>query len=120
MKPTGTTNPMLQGLIAGLRKKSREDEIPLWKKVADDLSRPSRKRRVVNLSKLDRFTKADETVVVPGKVLGSGDINHKVTVSAFQFSDGAKEKIAKAGGTIMALDELMKDNPKGKRIRVIG
>lgn len=37
------------------------------------------------------------------KVLGSGDLTKKLTVSAHRFSASAKEKIEKAGGTIVIL-----------------
>jgi large subunit ribosomal protein L15 len=37
------------------------------------------------------------------KVLGDGDVAHKLTVSAHAFSASAKEKIEKAGGTVVVL-----------------
>ncbi len=120
VKRTGPTNPILQGLIQELHKTSIDKGIPLWKRVADDLSRPSRQRRAVNLSRINRFARPDETVVVPGKVLGTGVLSQKLTISAFQFSAGAKEKIAAAGGNIVSLQELVKDGSKGKKIRIIG
>lgn len=119
-KITGTTNPILQDLINELKKKSREQSINLWKRVATDLEKPTRQRRVVNLSSISRHTKENEIIVVPGKVLGAGDLAHKLTISAFQFSDGAKEKIEKTGGKIVPLLELSKENPSGKGIRIIG
>ena len=95
-KRTGPTNPILLKLIVELKKKSNEQSADIWRRVADDLEKPTRQRRVVNLSSLSRHTKENEIVVVPGKVLGAGDLGHKITISAFQFSNGAKEKIKKA------------------------
>ena len=120
MKRTGPTNIVLLKLVAELKKRSNEQEAEIWRRVADDLERPTRQRRVVNLSSISRYTKENEIIVVPGKVLGSGDLEHKLTISAFQFSDGAKEKIEKAGSKIVPLLELSKDNPSGKGIRIIG
>jgi len=37
------------------------------------------------------------------KVLGEGELGHKLTVSAHAFSASAKEKIEKAGGTVVVL-----------------
>ena len=119
-KRTGTTNPILMNLIQELKKNSNEQSINLWKRIANDLEKPTRQRRVVNLSSISRHTKENEIIVVPGKVLGSGDLEHKVTISAFQFSDGAKEKLEKAGAKIVPLLELSKENPSGKGIRIIG
>ncbi len=120
MKPTGATNPILLGLIEDLKKKSVEQKVNIWNKVATDLQRPTRKRRLVNLSKINSYSKENETILVPGKVLGSGILDHKVTISAYQFSDGAKEKLQKVGAKIIPLNELIKESPKGKGIRIIG
>lgn len=120
MKHTGTTNPILKSLIEELKKSSREQNVNLWRAVAKNLERPSRQRRTVNLSKINDYTKENEIIVVPGKVLGTGDLNHKLTISAYQFSESAKSKIEKAGASIIPLNELCKEKPEGKRIRIIG
>ena len=107
-------------LIIELKKRSNTQKVGIWRRVADDLEKPTRQRRVVNLSSLSRNTKENEVVVVPGKVLGAGSLDHKLTISAFQFSGGAKEKIERAGAKIVPLLELSKENPTGKGIRVMG
>lgn len=120
MKRTGPTNQVLQNLISDLKSRSREQNANIWDRIAEDLGKPTRQRRAVNLSKIDRYTGENEIVVVPGKVLGSGALSHKITISAFQFSESAKEKILKAGSQMISLAELTKENPKGKRIKIIG
>lgn len=119
-KRTGPSNPILLGIISELKKSGSEQNVNLWRRVADDLEKPTRQRRVVNLSSISRHTKENETIVVPGKVLGAGSLNHKLTISAFQFSDGAREKIEKAGANIIPLSKLSRENPTGKGIRIIG
>jgi large subunit ribosomal protein L18e len=116
----GTTNQNLKSLVAGLRKQSYDQEAKIWKRVASDLEKPARNRRVVNLSRLNRFTKEKETVVVPGKVLGSGKMGHSVVIAAFAFSQSAKEQIEKANGKCMSIQELAKQNPKGKDVKILG
>ena len=120
MKRTGPTNPELQGLISELRKRGIEQDANLWGRIALDLERPTRQRRIVNLSKISRFSEENDIVVIPGKVLGAGSLSHKITVSAFQFSNGAKEKIEEAGGKVITLLDLSKNAPKGKSIKIIG
>ena len=120
MKRTGSTNPLLRELIQELKKKSQEQNAKLWKRIALDLERPARNRRIVNLSRINRHTKENEIIIVPGKVLGSGALNHKLTISAFQFSESAKNKLLENGSKIIPLNELSNEDPKGKRIRVIG
>ncbi|MBW2997859.1 50S ribosomal protein L18e [Candidatus Woesearchaeota archaeon] len=119
-KRTGPTNPHLVNLIADLKKKAIQDSSKLWKRLATDLERPTRNKRIVNLSRINRFTRDNETIVVPGKVLGSGMISHKVTIAAFAFSDGAVEKLKKQNCSIMSISELMQKSPKTSEIRIIG
>jgi large subunit ribosomal protein L18e len=113
------TNPQLQKLIEELKTAAAKEEAPIWKRVAVDLERPSRERRAVNLSRINRTTKANETVVVPGKVLSMGELDHSVTVAAAQFSGQARDKISKKGSAI-TITELMQKQPKGTNIRIIG
>ena len=119
MKTTGPTNQILYGLIQELRKKSIEHGVNIWKRVANDLEKPTRKRRIVNLYKINKYTKENETIIVPGKVLAVGDLDHPVTVAAFSFSGSALDKINKIGKTI-PINDLIKESPKGKKIRIIG
>ena len=115
---TGPTNMHMQALIADLKKEGHSQKAPIWTRVARELSRSTRQRRIVNLSRLNRHTKKDETVVVPGKVLGSGALAHSLTVAAFSFSTSAKQAIEQANGKTLTIAELMKQKPK--RIRIIG
>jgi large subunit ribosomal protein L18e len=103
-----------------LRKESATQKADLWGRIAEDLERPTRKRRVVNLSRLNRFTKANETIIVPGKVLGSGMLEHSLVIAALSFSTGAKERIEQAKGKCITITELIKQNPKGKDVRIVG
>ena len=117
---TGTMNPLLKELIIELKRRGNEQSVNIWKRIAIDLEKPTRQRRVVNLSKINRFAKENEVVVIPGKVLGSGMLEHKLTISAYQISDQAKDKIQKAGAKIVSLLELSKEKPDGKGIRIMG
>ena len=120
MKRTGPTNQHLVALIAQLKKETYANEAGIWKRIASDLEKPTRNRRAVNLSRLNRFTSKDETIIVPGKVLAGGNVDHSVVVAAFAFSKKAKEQIEKAAGKCISIPELLKQNPKGKDVRIIG
>ncbi|OGM03000.1 50S ribosomal protein L18e, partial [Candidatus Woesearchaeota archaeon RBG_13_36_6] len=115
MKRTGPTNKYLQELVQELKKKSSLEGAMFWNRIASDLEKPTRQRRAVNLSKINRFTKENEIIVVPGKVLSSGELNHKLTIAAWQFSQKALEKINKKNAKAMTIQELMKTNIKDKR-----
>ncbi len=120
VKRTGTTNPVLKDLISLLKKKSFENKVKIWKRIANDLEKPTRIRRKVNLTRIDKHTKDNETIVVPGKVLGMGSLNHKVSIAAFSFSEQALEKISKSGSSSMSIKELVEKNPKASKVRIIG
>ncbi len=120
MKHNYKTNPHISDLISGLKKRSREEEAPLWRDIATRLLRPTRQYTEVNLSRLNRYTKDKDLVLVPGKVLGAGEINHTLTVAALGFSAGAKDKITAAGGSCLTIEELMSRNPDGAKVRIMG
>ena len=113
-------NNIMQSLIVSLEKLSKKQDVKIWKRIAKDLSKPTRSRRSVNVSKLAEFAKDGETIIVPGKVLGNGTISTKVDVVAYQISDTAAAKIKEAKGTSRSLEEEMKKNPKGSKLRIIG
>jgi large subunit ribosomal protein L18e len=115
-----TTNPELIELIQFLRKQGRENNAEIWRDIAERLTKPRKNRPAVNLSRLSRYTQESEVVAVPGKVLSSGEISHSVTVAALAFSGKAKEKITAANGKCLSFIELIKDNPEGSEIRIIG
>lgn len=115
-----STNPQLINLIRMLKKKSREEGVKIWRDLAERLSKPRRSRIEVNLSRINRYTEEGEVVVVPGKVLGAGDLEHSVTVAAFKFSRNAKEKIEKSGGRAISIEELMLEVPRGSGVRIMG
>jgi len=120
VKKVKATNPELIKLIRFLRKQSRENKANIWREIAERLAKPRRKRIAVNLSRLNRHTQKNEMVVVPGKVLGAGEINHPVIVAAFSFSEKAKEKIKAAKGKCLSFIDLIKKNPKGSNVKIIG
>lgn len=119
MKRTGPTNTQTRKLIAELRKLAAKQKVKLWKVVAGELSRPTRNRREVSVGNIDRHSKANETVIIPGKVLANGELTHKATVAAFSFSKQAKEKI-NASGKAISIQELMNTNPKASKVRILG
>ena len=113
-------NRSLQRTIEELKKKSLDEKVNIWKRIASDLERPTRQRRITNLFNIDMHSKDGETIVVPGKILGTGDLNKKLTIAAYDFSDKAQKKIMQSGSTAMTLGEFMSKNPKGNKARILG
>jgi len=113
-------NPDFVSIIRLLEKKSNENDAAIWHDVAEKLSRPKKTRISVNLSRINRYTKENEEVVVPGKVLGAGIMSHPATVAALDFSEQARTKIIEAKGKCLTLPEIVEANPKGTNVRIIG
>lgn len=113
------SNPVLVELIHNLKAAGREGA-PIWRDIASRLEKPSRNWAQVNVSKLEQHVRDGENVVVPGKLLGSGDPARAFTVIAYSASATAKAKIAAAGGTVLTLDQGVAQFPKGEKCRIIG
>lgn len=120
VKRTGPTNTQMQQLIIALKKKGIDSNAGVWKKIATELERPTRERRVVNLSRINANAAENEVVVVPGKVLADGELTKKVSVVAYNFSQSAKEKIIASKGQIMTIEELLKKDLKASDLRILG
>jgi large subunit ribosomal protein L18e len=112
------TNPRLNSLIADLKSAARNSEGDVWSDIADRLEKPRRTHAEVNLGRIERYAQDGETVVVPGKVLGSGVLQKEVTVAAVDFSGTAQTKIEQVGDT-MKLEEAIEQNRDGSNVRVI-
>jgi len=104
------TNPELVGTIMAVKKDNQE--------LAQLLSLPTRKQIKKNLYEINQEAKDGETVIVPGKVLGKGELDKKVRIVALSFSSSALKKLDK--GKIhysLLTDEIKKEKMEGKVIR---
>jgi len=113
-----TTSPRLGSLIADLKSAARQGGA-VWNDVATRLEKPRRTHAEVNLSRIERYAREDETVVVPGKVLGGGVLEKHVSIAALDFSGSAETKIEQADGDAISLADAVEDNPDGSNVRVI-
>jgi len=104
-----------------LRKRNLIDELSkreekIWKDIAKRLSKPG--KTSVNIARINRYAKSGEHLLVPGKVIGYGNIKNPVFVTAISFSNEAEKKIKKAGGNCTKIEEIIKESPKGKGLRI--
>ncbi|VVB78705.1 50S ribosomal protein L18e [uncultured archaeon] len=86
-------------------------------KLANKLSGPTRQFLRVNLSELNDIK--ETSILVPGKILGEGEIKKKITVSALGFSEQAKEKLTKAGCEAKTILKEIESNPTLKGVKII-
>ena len=111
-------NPAGKELIGSLLEMGLKT--PAWKAVAKGLNRPKRKAYEISVSKIEKYAKKGENVVVPGTVLSDGEISKSLTIAALHFTASAKEKIEAAGGKCISIEDIMKENPSAKKVRIMG
>ena len=111
---TGPSNYYNRKLIRELWKTKRR----IWKKVSKKLSGPRRERIEANLYRINKKTKENDVIVVPGKVLGVGEIDHKLTIACLNCSKTARKKIESSGSKLLSIEELLEQNPEGKEVKV--
>jgi large subunit ribosomal protein L18e len=112
-------NPILRKTLVLLERTGRRKKAPIWTVASELLRRPSSSSVEVNLSRIGRIADEGEVLLVPGKVLGFGTIDKKLTVGAFAFSASAKDKIVAKGGTAISLEDLVRQFPDGRGVRLV-
>ena len=78
------------------------------------------KKEVIASFAAQHFVKDNDVIIVPGKVLGAGTLAHSLTVAAYQFSESSRKAIETAKGKCLSITDIVKNNPKGLKVRIIG
>ena len=107
-------------MIKDLKQASKKNEAPIWSRLADLATKSSSSKRVVNLTRINKTTKENDVLFVPGKVLGTGNMSHKITLSSFSMSTTAANKIIQKGGEIITYSDMIKKYPTGKGVIIFG
>jgi large subunit ribosomal protein L18e len=113
-KITGPNNYYIRKLIRDLWK----TKIKIWKTVSKKLSGPRRNRIKANLYRINKKTNKDDIIVIPGKVLGVGELDHTLTIACLESSKAAKKKIESSGCKLISIEELLEQNPKGSKVKI--
>lgn len=113
------TNSIILQMEKELKIASRKNDAPIWSKLAKLTVKPTSARKVINVNKIDKLTKENDIVIHPGKVLGTGNISHKITLCSFLISNSAAKKIIDAGGKILSFNEIIKQFPTGKGVIIL-
>ena len=114
------TNQVVIRMARDLKKASVKNDAPIWAKLAEYALKPSIARRDINLNRISQLTKENDTVVFPGKVLGTGNVPHKITLCSFSISNSAADKIIDNGGKLISYSDLIEQHPTGKGVVLLG
>ena len=85
--------------------------------LAKRLSGPTRLQSKVNLEDLNKLK--EEKILVAGKVLGNGQIERKISISALGFSKSALEKLKKKGCETKTIKQEIEKNKKLEGVKII-
>lgn len=107
------TNPALVDTI--IKTKNN----PKWEEVSRLLSRPRRIQIKINLDEIEKNSKEGDKIVVPGVVLGKGELHKKVHLVAFKISESAHEKLKKSKVEFNSISDEIKKNPEAKGIKIL-
>ena len=90
-----------------------------WMTIAQRISGSRRKYSSINLKDIDKKTREGDTIVVLGKVLGSGEINKKIRICALGFSESAKKKLNKAKAEYATILEEINKNKNAEGVKIL-
>jgi large subunit ribosomal protein L18e len=113
-KITGPSNYYERKLIRDLWK----TQIKIWKTISKKISGPRKNRVKVNLYRINKKTKKNDIIVIPGKVLGMGELNHSLTIACLSYSKSAKRKIEASGSKLIMIKDLLEQNPTGTGVKI--
>ncbi len=116
----GPTSYTVKGMIMECEKNYRKSKKPIFKRLAEELKKPRRQKREINISKLNRYTKEGDNVIVIGKLLSSGVLDHKLNIIAFDCSSEALKKVKESKSNIILLKEWLKEPKIPERVMLIG
>jgi len=104
-------------LIERLYKLSKDKKKDAYANVARALEASSRKQPSKNLFNLQKMTYIvdGDIIVIPGKVLGTGHLEKKITIYCLNASTSAKQKYK----GIKSLNDFCKDNIDFKKLKLI-
>ncbi|MDA0756172.1 MAG: 50S ribosomal protein L18e [Crenarchaeota archaeon] len=107
-------------MLKTLKKASKENDAPIWAKVAEYIQKSRSNQKTVNLTRINKTTEDGNAIVITGKILGTGNISHKVSVSSVSISNSAAKKIIESGGEVLEFSEMIEKYPTGKGVKIIG
>lgn len=90
-----------------------------WLQVARMLTMPRTKKIAINLDEIEKHSKEGDTIVVPGKILGQGDLSKRIRLVALAFSAQAEKKLKDKKSEIVTIAQEIKINPKAQGVKIL-
>jgi large subunit ribosomal protein L18e len=110
----------IDSALAAVKTAAKASRKPVYKKAVKLLSKKTNQLVEVNVGKLDLVSAEGSVLLVPGKVLGEGDVSKKLYVGAVAFTASAAQKISSAGGEALLMKDFVAKFGEGKGVFLIG
>lgn len=106
--------------ITLLREAGKTSGRRIWMDMLKRLKSHKSQMSKVNISKVSNLTQEGDVILIPGKVLGGGLIDHRIHIGAFAFSGVAVEKIRRADGEPLSIQAFIQKYINHKGLIILG
>jgi large subunit ribosomal protein L18e len=113
-------NQIVTHLAKELKNASKKNDAPIWLKLAKTALKSNSTQKTINLKKINENSDEGNAIIIPGKVLGTGILSHKIILASFSISNSAAKKIKDSGGEIIKFSEMIEKFPTGTGVKIIG
>jgi large subunit ribosomal protein L18e len=79
----------------------------LLMEIIENLEISARKRKGVNLYKLNKYTNENDNVIVPRKILSVGKLDHKINIAALEYSASVEKVLREKGCNILSIKDMI-------------
>lgn len=90
-----------------------------WNKIAQIVSGGRRSYSNVNIKRIEKESNDGDVIVIPGKVLGVGNLTKKVKICALYFSESAIHRIKEGKAEAIKLVDEIKKNPEAQGVKIL-
>ena len=81
-------NQVVTHIANELKIASKKNDAPIWLKLAKTALKSNSNQKTINLKKINDNSDDGSAIIIPGKVLGTGVISHKIVLASFSISNG--------------------------------
>jgi ribosomal protein L18E len=101
-------------LIQSLKKKGKKENKKIYLAIAKNLLKTRKNQGKINLWKLSKLAEKNKgkTLVVCGKVLGTGNASPNINAYAFEVSEKAEKKLIQAKAKINSIKKILEEKNK--------
>jgi large subunit ribosomal protein L18e len=110
----------LDSALAAAKAAARASKKPIYRRAVKMLSKKTSQLVEVNVGKLDTISAEGGVLLVPGKVLGEGEVSKELHVGAVAFTGSAAQKISSAGGEALLIKDFVAKYGEGKGVFLVG